>query len=280
MDTEVLNHKLHTLTAVAATSDDYPSQEFLAMGLSKGSVILIHVVQLDRIFSRFTVHRDEIKLIRYLPSVCVFVSYCRENNFMIWRCLAKERKPQIIHTFKVTKEIANFIVFSKGEDSTRERFLITFKTGESELFEFDGSDDRLYWLETERGREHDCPLSGADFNTKLQLLVTSDVKGAIRVWNKDKKFIREIQLPNPIESICFLNAEGDLLISHSARISHLRFKTYWTKIFDYYGLTQSKTDEFLQDVVSDQVSLYSDADFIFSEEPITQHWVDSEAKMQ
>lgn len=44
MDTEVLNHKLHTLTTVAATSDDYPSQEFLAMGLSKGSVILIHVV--------------------------------------------------------------------------------------------------------------------------------------------------------------------------------------------------------------------------------------------
>lgn len=45
-------------------------------------------------------------------------------------------------------------------------------------------------------------------------------------------------------------------------------------------MTQSKTDEFLQDVVSDQVSLYSDADFIFSEEPITQHLVDSEAKMQ
>ena len=162
------------------------------MGLSKGSVIMLHMIQLDRVYSRFTIHRDEIKLIKYLPNVCVFVSFCREKYFKVWRCLGKERKPQVIHSFKLSKEIQNCVIFSKREESTRERFLIIFKTGDSELFEFDGSDDKLYWLETSRDREHDCTLSGADFNQKLQLLVTSDTKGAVRVWNRDKKFLREI----------------------------------------------------------------------------------------
>ena len=112
-----------------------------------------------------------------------------------------------------------------------------FKSGESELFEFDSIDDSLYWLETERSREHDCPLSGADYNAKLQLLVTADINGTVRIWTKEKKFLREIQLPNPIQSVCFLNNEGDILISHASRISLLRFSSYWTKIFDYYGLT-------------------------------------------
>ena len=195
MDTEVLNQKLHTLTVVAATSDTHPQQEFVALGLSKGSVIMLHVLQLDRVYSRFTVHRDEIKLIRYLPNVCAFVSVCRERNFKIWRCDPKERKQQIILSFKINKEVKDCIVFGKREDApdnSRERFLLVFKTGDTELFEFDASEDKLYWLEIGRDREHDCALSGADFNTSLQLLVTSDIKGAIRIWNRDKKFIREI----------------------------------------------------------------------------------------
>jgi len=76
--------------------------------------------------------------------------------------------------------------------------------------------------------------------------VTSDVKGAIRVWNRDKKFLREIQLPTSVESVCFLNKNGDLLISHASRVSRLRFETYWTKVFDYFGVTNSKTDESLK----------------------------------
>jgi len=94
-------------------------------------------------------------------------------------------------------------------------------------------------------------LTGADFNKKLQLLVTSDTKGAIRIFNREKKFLREIQFPNPVDSICFLNQFGDLLISHESRISHLRFKTYWTRLFDYYGVTNSSSDEYFTTVDAD-----------------------------
>lgn len=43
MDTEILNHKLHVITLVAAIADPNPLQECIAMGLSKGGVIFLHV---------------------------------------------------------------------------------------------------------------------------------------------------------------------------------------------------------------------------------------------
>ena len=98
--------------------------------------------------------------------------------------------------------------------------------------------------------------------------MTSDIKGAIRVWTHEKKFVREIQLPNPVDSICFLNPGGDLLVSHDSRISHLHFKTYWTKVFDYFGITNSSSDEYFQNVDVDKTSLYSDGDFLYEEDPI------------
>ena len=80
-----------------------------------------------------------------------------------------------------------------------------FKTGESEIFTYDGESDKLTWIESEKGREHDSPLTGCDYNSHLELLVTSDITGIIRLWTKDKKFLREIQFPDPIDSVSFLN---------------------------------------------------------------------------
>lgn len=74
------------------------------------------------------------------------------------------------------------------------------------MFEFNASDDTLHCVETEKTREHDCNVTGHDYNLALKLLVTCDTNGMIRLWNSDKKFLREIQLPTPIDSICFLNA--------------------------------------------------------------------------
>lgn len=49
-------------------------------------------------------------------------------------------------------------------------------------------------------------------------------------------------MPTPIDSICFLNPRGDLLVSHSNRVSLIKLETYWTRIFDYNGITNSSED--------------------------------------
>ena len=103
----------------------------------------------------------------------------------------------------------------------------------------------------------------------------------MRIWNLDKKFLREIQFPTPIDSACFLNSNGDLLISHVERISLIKFESYWNTTFTHFGLTKT-TDpihlkykeeeatietEFLDDFVMEKVqalkiALPTDDDFI------------------
>lgn len=120
-----------------------------------------------------------------------------------------------------------------------DRFLMVFKTGETELFEFNSTEDCLFYIESGKEREHDGPLTGCDFNKFVNLLVTSDASGMIRIWNINKKFLREILFPHPVDSVCFLNTKGDLLVSHEERISVIKFETYWTKSFDHFGITTS-----------------------------------------
>jgi hypothetical protein len=73
-------------------------------------------------------------------------------------------------------------------------------------------------------------------------------------------------MPHKIDSICFQNPKGDLLVSHENRVSLIKLETYWTRIFDYFGVTDSTTDESLAQVAAEDVSLYSEAVIIMTEQ--------------
>jgi hypothetical protein len=141
---------------------------------------------------RLTIHREAVNIVKYLSGVRCFVTFCAENNLKIWRQNIKNRKAQIIHEYKLNKVVERIVELSIEGSSQIERFLVVFTTGESELFEFSNEDDSLYWIESEKAREHEVQLAGCDYNMNLRILVTADKKGIIRIWNRDKKFLREI----------------------------------------------------------------------------------------
>ena len=76
-------------------------------------------------------------------------------------------------------------------------------------------------------------MTGMDYNRKLDLVVSSCGGGSVRIWNTDKKFLREIALPHRADSVCFFNAQGDILISHEKRVSIIQASKYRTSTFDY-----------------------------------------------
>lgn len=41
--------------------------------------------------------------------------------------------------------------------------------------------------------------------------------------------------PNRIDSVCFANAKGDLLVSHDKRVSQILYKKYKSKTFDFFA---------------------------------------------
>ena len=98
----------------------------------------------------------------------------------------------------------------------------------------------------------------------------------MRLWSRDKKFIREIVFPTKVDSVCFLNSAGDLLISHAKRISCIKFTTYWSKVFDYYGITLSKEDPILSELAKENESLFCDPDFVVEDDKFNRERVENE----
>ena len=92
IDQEIINKKLHAISQIYSLNDKYPNQELLALGLSKGSVILLHVLQMSKVFCRFTIHRESIELIKYLPKTRMFITFCVEKDLKFWRVINRERR--------------------------------------------------------------------------------------------------------------------------------------------------------------------------------------------
>ena len=77
-------------------------------------------------------------------------------------------------------------------------------------------------------------MTAIDFHKNLNLMVTACSAGSVKIWSTnnvkglgDKQLIREINFPNKVEAVCFLNEHGDLLVGHDRRISMIKFATYW-----------------------------------------------------
>lgn len=110
-----------------------------------------------------------------------------------------------------------------------------FQSGDQEVFQYDGKTQKFYLVESEKQKEHEAPLTGFDYNRKLGIVVTSCEGGSIRIWSREKKFKREIIFPHRIDSVCFANARGDLLVSHDKRVSQILYQRYKTKTFEFFA---------------------------------------------
>ena len=58
------------------------------------------------------------------------------------------------------------------------------------------------------------------------LFVTGGKDGCVKVWNIKKELVREIKFPEPITSVCFLNANVDILVGHVGKVSSILAKDY------------------------------------------------------
>ena len=79
-DREILNEKLHLAVAREILKDvKNDMQEFLVLGMSKGSITLLHLNRLHQLYCRFTIHREAVVYVRYLPNTKTFISLCSEQ---------------------------------------------------------------------------------------------------------------------------------------------------------------------------------------------------------
>lgn len=142
-DTEVLNLRLHESVLEESINDPSEKKEFIVLGLSKGAVLLFHVAQLNQLYCRFTVHREKIKQAKYLPSTQTFLTICKEGHLIFWQ-VGQERKVNKLRSFRVPsdKTVSKVNILAPGyfrhrPDVLSDRILVIFKSGESEIFDFE-----------------------------------------------------------------------------------------------------------------------------------------------
>ena len=185
------------------------------------------------------------------------MTVCKEGDVIFWQ-ISDDRKVNKLRSFKVPSDrkvkmvhVVAAAYHRHRTDIPNDRIMIIFKSGESEIFDFEIGDGvtlnegedkndskaHLYLLENEKQKEHDCKVTGVDSNKYVRLMVTSDISGNIKIWSLDKRFMREINFPHPVDSVCFLNERGDILVSHVQRISKVKYETYWTSSFTNFGFT-------------------------------------------
>ena len=51
------------------------------------------------------------------------------------------------------------------------------------------------------------------------VIASADSTGLIKIWSAQKMLIREIQFPEPVNSLWFISAQGDLMIGHDTTLS-------------------------------------------------------------
>jgi hypothetical protein len=86
-------------------------------------------------------------MIKYLPKTKMFLTFCIEWDLKVWRVDNKLKKHEVLHTFRLHRDIDFIRVFNQPQGpSDYDRFLMVFKTGESELFEYNSKDDALFYV--------------------------------------------------------------------------------------------------------------------------------------
>ena len=123
--------------SVSADSQyDDEVENFLLMGLSKGSVIFVKVQQLSLIYARFSVHKQGILHVHEMKKEKAIITMCEDNELKIWGF--KDNMMQIWRNFNVQRPISTMKVIDSPT-----MILTTFASGESYYFRWSNKSKNL-----------------------------------------------------------------------------------------------------------------------------------------
>lgn len=81
-------------------------------------------------------------------------------------------------------------------------------------------------VKTRKQDEHEETVLAIDVHLEKQLIVTSDADGLIKIWDFQKKLIREIKFTEAITVVCFINNAADLMAGHGGKLSRIQADDY------------------------------------------------------
>lgn len=105
--------------------------------------------------------------------------------------------------------------------------LLCFSSGNSEFLLW--NDSELCKLSTDKTDEHEDRITCCDTLLCKGMIVTGDKDGLVKIWNSKKQLIREIKFVGKINSVAFLNHQGDIIVGHAGNLSRLDYVNFKDK---------------------------------------------------
>lgn len=125
--------------------EDTGEENMIVLGFSKGTFAFVSVHQTDKVYARFSIHRQSIVKIEEMSAKGIFLSICSEFIMNIWG-FANDNI-MVYKTFKTFRPIKD-ISFS-GEN-----MLISFQSRDSELMFMNEETNQLEIIHREKSNEH------------------------------------------------------------------------------------------------------------------------------
>lgn len=145
--------------------DDDQVENFLLMGLSKGSVIFVKVQKIELIYARFSVHKQGIVQVHEMKKQRAIITMCEDHELKIWGFT--DGNMQIWRNFNVQRPISAMKVIPARENMPDDKTMIlfTFASGESYYFSWSRKKKNLRIVLPDeqnfyRAAEHVDPDSG------------------------------------------------------------------------------------------------------------------------
>ncbi|CAI2378793.1 unnamed protein product [Moneuplotes crassus] len=269
--------------------EDTGEENMIALGFSKGTFAFVSVHDTDKVYARFSIHRQPITRIQkinfggagksrfdkpleihsvkeegkesdgysqsnqtseFTPEV-LFMSMCAEFSMHIWGF--KDGNIIVYKSFKTLRQV-NQVSFCS------DTMLMSFQSRDCELMSMDSDLMELEVIHKEKINEHSDAITCMTSSIESGLFVTGGKDGNVKVWTSQKELVREICFNEEIDSICFLNDQLDILVGHGCKVSIILASDYkpFTIIKeseDIYGVEDDSEDgpeEIIRTTVTDK----------------------------
>ncbi|CAF0852544.1 unnamed protein product, partial [Brachionus calyciflorus] len=240
------------------------TQNFLLIGLENGTVLFCDPLIKDKKYFTLNCSKDpviEIKHDKISNYLITRIELANMYHIQYWNLPDLEFKHEIYCAKSMTSYARlDDVVLVGFEDGTVE--LLNIRPNLSkDSFNKPLNDQELEKVLRKSDKyEHRQKVEVIDVCHSLKLFLSCSFDGLIKIWSSNKKLIADIFLDNTLSSCCFLNSNGDLLISwqkHLFKITLNRIIHELKKNFNQEDLENSLNED--SDVL-DEPALRDDTD--------------------
>ena len=197
------------------SADSVDSFNLLACGMQSGKLVMYNP-QKGRIKQgEIDIHKNPITNVNYLEEMNCLLLVLQDKDGLSMQLLKAV-------TFECVFDMLNNAHIT--DFSLKETHLaIGYSSGQIRMCsistKLSSKDKLLLSAKHEKpATDHNGKVLSVDFHPTLDILCSSGTDGLVKIWDKHKVLLCDIQLDNTLRTACFLNSAGDILVGFRSQI--------------------------------------------------------------